>query len=96
MFIVSLHYIVGLDVIDQHIEAHVAYLKRQYAAGNFLASGRKIPRTGGVILASVASMEKLNAILAEDPFHKAGLAEYSITEFTPSMAAEGLEKLLNR
>ena len=96
MFIVSLHYIVGLDVIDQHLDAHVAYLKRQYAAGNFLASGRKVPRTGGVILASVSSKEKLHSILAEDPFQKAGLAEYSITEFTPSMVADGLEKLLKR
>lgn len=83
-------------MIDQHLDAHVAYLKRQYAAGNFIASGRKVPRTGGVILASVASRAKLTSILAEDPFRKAGLAEYSVTEFTPSMVAEGLEKLMNR
>ena len=83
-------------MIDQHLDAHVAYLKRQYAAGNFIASGRKVPRTGGVILASVSSRAKLTSILAEDPFHKAGLAEYSVTEFSPSMVAEGLEKLMNR
>ncbi|MDD2464432.1 MAG: YciI family protein [Desulfobulbus sp.] len=96
MFIISLHYIADLDEIDQHLDAHVVYLKRQYAAGNFLASGRKVPRTGGVILASVSNREKLTSILAEDPFQKAGLAEYTVTEFIPSMVAEGLETLLNR
>ncbi|MGD9947324.1 MAG: YciI family protein, partial [Desulfobulbus sp.] len=96
LFIISLHYIVGLDEINQHLDAHVAYLKKQYAAGHFLASGRKIPRTGGIIIATAASKEALVAILAEDPFQKAGLAEYAITEFIPSMVADGLETLLTR
>jgi uncharacterized protein YciI len=35
----------------------------------------------------------LETILAEDPFYQAGIAEYDITEFIPSMVAEGFEKL---
>jgi hypothetical protein len=32
-------------------------------------------------------------ILAKDPFNKAGIAEYEITEFIPGMVAEGYEIL---
>lgn len=47
MFIVSLTYKRPLSEVDQHLEAHVAYLKQQYGDGHFIASGRKVPRTGG-------------------------------------------------
>ena len=94
MFIVSLNYKCGLKEIDKHLDDHVAYLKQEYANGSFIASGRKIPRTGGIILSCVKSRDELELILAQDPFIKAGIAEYDITEFFPSMAAEGLEILL--
>ena len=53
MFIISLTYKVSLQQIDKELNNHVRYLKAQYAAGNFLASGRKVPRTGGVILSQM-------------------------------------------
>ena len=93
MFIVSLTYKGDLEEVDQHLDAHVAFLKQEYANGNFVASGRKIPRTGGIILSCAKSRDELELILAKDPFNKAGIAEYDITEFTPTMVAEGLEKL---
>ncbi len=96
MFVVSLTYIADLTEVDRHLDAHVDYLKRHYADGTFLASGRKNPRTGGVILARAASGEALEAILAEDPFHIAGVARYEVTEFTPTMSASGLEGLLEK
>lgn len=93
MFIVSLTYKRPLSEVDQHLEAHVAYLKQQYGDGHFIASGRKVPRTGGVILARAASQAALKKILARDPFAQAGLADYEITEFTASMVGEGFENL---
>lgn len=93
MFVVSITYKVELSEVDQHIEAHVAYLKEQYKNGNFLASGRKVPRTGGVILAKAESREKLDAILEADPFFQANVADYDVTEFVPTMTAEGLDGL---
>ena len=93
MFIVSLTYKCPLSQVDQHLDAHVAYLKDQYAKGHFIASGRKVPRTGGVILAKAESKESLEKILAQDPFAQADLADYEITEFTASMVGEGFEKL---
>lgn len=93
MFIVSLNYNCALEEVDKHLDAHIEYLKREYANGSFIASGRKIPRTGGIILSNAKSKDELKMILAEDPFSKAGIAEYEITEFFPSMVAEGYEIL---
>jgi uncharacterized protein YciI len=57
----------------------------QYEKKIFIASGRKIPRTGGVILAKAKNKEELNAIIEQDPFYRNGVAEYEVTEFIPSM-----------
>ena len=93
MFVISLTYKVSLDLIDQHLADHIEYLDEQYAAGVFLASGRKLPRTGGVILARTDSREALDAILAGDPFHQHQLADYDVIEFVASRVADGLEAL---
>ncbi|MGD0169359.1 MAG: YciI family protein [Smithella sp.] len=93
MFIVSLKYKCGLEEADKHLDAHVAYLNEEYANGNFIASGRKIPRTGGIILSCVKNKEELEMIISKDPFNKAGIVEYDIIEFVPSMVAEGYEIL---
>ncbi|NVO56942.1 GTP cyclohydrolase [Rhodobacteraceae bacterium B1Z28] len=81
VFVVDLNYVVTLPEIDAHIPGHVEFLDQCYEAGLFLASGAKIPRTGGVIIASAPSRESLEAHLAQDPFHINGVAEYKITEF---------------
>lgn len=94
MFIVSLTYIVPLSTVDAHLEAHATYLEQQYAAGHFLISGRKVPRTGGIILANMTDRKQLDVILEQDPFYSLGLAEYEVTEFVPGMAGKGLDFLL--
>jgi len=93
MFLVSLTYNCPLEEVDTLLDAHVAYLKKEYANGNFIASGRKVPRTGGIILSRVQTKSELETILAKDPFNQAGIAEYEITQFIPSMVAEGFEIL---
>ena len=92
MFLISVTYTKGLDAIDRHLEGHVNFLKDQYAKGNFVMSGRKIPRTGGVILSCVQTRVKLDAILAQDPFAMAKVADYEVTEFVVSLVAPGLER----
>ncbi len=88
MFIVNLTYKVSLDQVDQHLAAHVAYLEKQYAAGNFLASGRKNPRNGGIILVKNMNKEQLLKILAQDPFQQYDLVDYELLEFIPSKTCE--------
>lgn len=94
MYIISLTYKVPLENIDQHLESHVAFLNSQYELGNFLMSGRKEPRTGGVILAKAGSKEEVLEIIALDPFNINQLADYNVTEFIPSKTCEELRFLL--
>jgi uncharacterized protein YciI len=93
MYVVSLTYVAPLDEVDAHLADHVKFLEEQYAKDLFLASGRKVPRSGGVILVRSMPREQLNDILALDPFKKAGVAEYEVTEFVASMTAGGLSAL---
>ncbi len=94
LFVIELVYKAALDDIDAAMAPHMAYLKKYYAAGNFLVSGRKVPRDGGVILAVGESRERIEAIAREDPFHTRGLADFRIVEFRPSQRADDLAKLL--
>jgi uncharacterized protein YciI len=90
MFIIELIYKVDLARIDKHMAAHVKFLKKYYAAGNFLISGRKVPRDGGIIVALGDSRERVEAIAAEDPFVTHGLADVRVVEFRASQRAEDL------
>ncbi|MGH1349203.1 MAG: YciI family protein [Methyloligellaceae bacterium] len=92
VFVVDLEYLVPLEKVEPHLEAHRNFLKENYAANNFLMSGAKVPRTGGVIIAVSDSRTKLENILKEDPFSQHGLARYTITEFLPAMTADGLSQ----
>lgn len=94
MFIVIITYTVSLEEIEIHLENHITYLKEQYKAGNFLASGRRIPRSGGVILAKTAHKSELELILKQDPFKQNDLADYEIIEFSPSMTCKELDFLI--
>lgn len=92
MFIIELVYKASLEEIDAHMAAHVRFLKKYYAAGKFLVSGRKKPREGGIILAVGKDREEIEAIAAEDPFHRLGLADFRIIEFRASQKANDIEK----
>jgi uncharacterized protein YciI len=96
MFVIELIYEAELSEIDAAMRPHVAYLKKHYAAGRFLISGRKVPRDGGIILALADSREDLEAIIKEDPFVTRGLASYRIIEFNASQRAESIDALLSQ
>jgi uncharacterized protein YciI len=90
MFIIELIYKVPLEQIDAHMRAHMRFLKKHYAAGHFLMSGRKVPRDGGIIIGQAASREEMDSIAREDPFCARGLAEYRIIEFRVSQQADDI------
>ena len=93
LFVVVLTYQVELDMIDQVLPEHVAWLDRQYADGVFVLSGRRVPRTGGLILATNIDAEDLHARLAQDPFAMRGYAEYDVIAVDSPRVASGLEPL---
>lgn len=96
MFVIELTYTAPLAEIDASMAAHVAFLKKYYAAGNFLVSGRQIPRAGGIILAVGEDRQQIEAIIREDPFVMRGLADFRIIEFRASQRADDIQKRIER
>lgn len=94
MFIVNLNYIAPLEQIDAIMGDHMKFLRKYYKVNAFVASGRKVPRTGGIILVLAKSKEEVERIINEDPFVINNLAEYSITEFKTSQVHPELKNLL--
>jgi uncharacterized protein YciI len=92
MFVIELTYKAQLTEIDAHMAAHVRFLKKYYASGNFLVSGRKVPRDGGIILAVGKNRAVIEAIIEEDPFFQHGLADFRIIEFRASQRADDIQK----
>lgn len=93
MFLVLLHYKKPLAEVDRFVAEHRAFLERHCASGHFLLSGRREPRSGGVILAKAGARSELEEIVRGDPFYREQVAEYEIIEFLPSMAAEPFSAL---
>ena len=93
MFVIELIYKADLSAIDAHMAAHVKFLKKYYKSGNFLISGRKIPRDGGIIIATGKSRLEIEAIVQEDPFVAHQLADCRIIEFRPSQRADAIRDL---
>ena len=92
MLILSLTYKVPLEKADEHMDAHMAWVKKGYDDGHFLASGRKVPRTGGVILAR-GERPDMERFCAADPFVVHGIADCEISEVAFTTVAPGAEIL---
>ncbi|MFC6066250.1 YciI family protein [Streptomyces ochraceiscleroticus] len=90
MFVLELTYTAPLDRVEAALDQHVAWVEQHFAAGHFLASGRKQPRDDGVIIASVDDRATAEKITQEDPFVTAGVCEYRITEFIATKTVAGL------
>jgi uncharacterized protein YciI len=94
VFVLLLTYIKPLPEVDALMREHVAWLDEQYDAGRFLVSGRRIPRTGGVIVARGDDREHIEAVAASDPFVSGGVATCEVIRFRASQTAAGLDSLL--
>lgn len=95
MFVIDLNYLAPLEGIDAHMNEHMKFLRKYYKENIFVTSGRKIPRTGGIILAMAKSKEEIERIILEDPFIKNKLAEFTITEFNTSQYHPALKEFLS-
>ena len=83
-FLLEGEYLVPFEEFSNLVAAHRAFLQQGYDAGHFLCSGPQIPARGGFLLARAESLEKLQEILADEPFTKARKMRFSrITEFNP-------------
>ena len=90
MFILELTYTAPVENVDKLLDAHVTWLDEGYESGVFIASGRKNPRDGGVILAVGEDRAHIERLTATDPFVTGGVCAYRITEFTATKTAPAL------
>ena len=88
MFVLLLTYLKPLPEVDALMREHVAWLDEHYADGRFVVSGRRVPRTGGVILARGDDREAMEALAATDPFVAGGVASCEVVQFNASQAAD--------
>ncbi|MEU9719307.1 YciI family protein [Streptomyces sp. NPDC047976] len=93
MFVMELSYTAPIEAVEEQMDAHLAWLDGYYASGVFLASGRKVPRDGGMILAAGVSRDEIEQIAETDPFAVAGVCAYRITEFIASRTSAGLAEV---
>nr|WP_315022105.1 YciI family protein [uncultured Aminipila sp.] len=91
MFIVNLTYIKPLEEVQKYLAEHITFLNKYYESSNFICSGPKNPRTGGMIICNAKNMEDVNEIISEDPFNTNGIANYDILEFHLTNYAEAFK-----
>ncbi|NLV26916.1 MAG: GTP cyclohydrolase [Methanomicrobiales archaeon] len=90
MYLILLHYKKDLRTVDSYAPDHVTFLQKHYDLGHFLLSGRRIPRTGGVIIVRAENEEAVRAIISEDPFAIHDVTAYEIIPFIASMTSPEL------
>ncbi|WP_337012008.1 YciI family protein [Pantoea sp. AS142] len=91
MYVVFLNYVRPIEEVEVLLAAHIEWLNRYFEAGFFIAAGRKDPRTGGMLLVRDIERERLDAMLAEDPF--VAVAQYEVTKVNVTRAAEAFAGL---
>ena len=91
MFVLLLSYIRPIEEVDALMREHVAWLNEHYAAGRFVVSGRRVPRTGGVIVARGDDRDEVERVAASDPFVAAGVATCEVIQFRASQTADGFD-----
>lgn len=96
LYLLVSRYTAPPERVEELVPEHRRYLERHFAAGRFVVSGRRVPWTGGVIVARGLSREELEAVVADDPFAREGVAETEVVEFEPRFAAAGFEALVTK
>lgn len=94
MFIFNLTYIKPILEVEKRLQAHISYLEENYSRKKFICSGRKVPRTGGVIICNCDTRQEAEQVMEQDPFFKEKIAQYDIIEFVPSKSLEEFELLM--
>ncbi|MED7818367.1 MULTISPECIES: YciI family protein [unclassified Francisella] len=78
--IIDLQYLVEESEVAKIRPSHRDFLDIGYNKGIFLASGPKIPKTGGVILA-LGNIDEIKEFIKNDPFYINNIAKYSFSSF---------------
>ncbi|PZX93130.1 GTP cyclohydrolase [Flavobacterium aquariorum] len=96
MFIISLSYKKDISEVEKFIDPHIQFLDKYYSEKKFIFSGRKNPRTGGIILARNVNRDSLQEIIKQDPFYQNEIADYEITEVNPTKYDEDFKVFIEK
>ncbi|KZN54684.1 hypothetical protein N474_17395 [Pseudoalteromonas luteoviolacea CPMOR-2] len=94
MFLVDMNFVDLEKITPELTEQHKCYLAKQYEANTLMFGGRKVPRTGGILISMHDNEQQIKEVLASDPFVQSGAVTYAITEFVPVMASRDYAHLL--
>ena len=83
MFLIQMTYKKSLEIVDQYLAEHRAFLEQGYKHDHFIVSGPREPRTGGIILSQLKDQAVLEQLLKQDPFFIHDIAEYETIPFNP-------------
>jgi len=94
MFLVDMSFTDMKKITPELTLQHKHYLEQEYKSNKLMFGGRKIPRTGGILVSCHETEFELKQVLALDPFIQSGAVSYVITEFIPVMASKDYEHIL--
>ncbi len=96
MFLVDMTFNDFKKITPELTAQHRQYLTEQYHSNQLMFGGRKVPRTGGILISRHPSKDELIRVLNLDPFIQSGAVSYTITEFVPVMAAQAYMHLVDQ
>jgi len=94
MYLVDMNFVDMTKITPELTEQHKRYLEQEYETNKLMFGGRKVPRTGGILISQHGSDHELKQVLSCDPFVKSGASTYTITEFIPVMASKEYENIV--
>jgi len=83
MILVLMRYVKPIEEVEEHTEAHRAFVDRLVRDGKVIVAGPRDPRTGGLMLTTFESEVDAMKTLVDDPFFEHGIAEYEAIRFKP-------------
>lgn len=73
--------VVDKTTFDQHVPAHVAYVRDLIAKGHQARTGYWAEKGGGMLLFQAESMDAARAIVAADPLIQNNCVDYELHEW---------------
>lgn len=94
MYLVDMSFTDMAKITPELTDKHKSHLEQEYKKNKLMFGGRKVPRTGGILISQHANEQELIQVLNSDPFVKSGAVSYSITEFIPVMASKAYANII--
>jgi len=93
MYLLEISYTQPVAQVEPHFATHGAWVKKYIDHGTFVFAGPKKSGLGGVIVSKSIDKATLSALIAEDSFVLAGVAEYHVVDFECRVTAPALDAM---